>query len=143
MFDTIHINADKLPVSDIDKSILSNVIEYQTKSFDNLLDEYYINDDDEIKIRRFDFEDVPPEKRKYPDPNHKLHFIGALRQVNERFEDFYYTGTFIFYTSVNDDWYQFEASAMYGKVLQITGGREKKSGEELRLERENKLKDIL
>ena len=45
MFDTIHINSAMLPVTDEEKKLFGKSPDWQTKSLDCTLDDYYITDD--------------------------------------------------------------------------------------------------
>jgi len=152
MYDYLIIDVNKLPISEKDKLILGEKPCFQTKDFDDLMQEIYITDTNELKSLDFDTEIVPPEEREYKDPNHVLHLLGSVRRVNKRFtllKD--YNGNVNFYTLTGSEdsdtkekkiWFEFDAEVKDGIVLNITGGRELTPQEILRLERMNKLNKL-
>ena len=145
MFDHIFININKLPLPESQKKLFNKNQEFQTKDLDNILTEYYITDDNLLMVNKFEYETVPPEERDYPDPNSKFHFFGSMRRINERLEIVDYKGTLNFYTSINKykQWYEFVATFVNGKMIDIVGGlnyKEEQYKLKIRKEKINKLR---
>jgi hypothetical protein len=128
MFDDLIINTDMLPVSDEEKKLIGNNPNWQTKDFDCDLTEIYITDEGDLKINRWDCEEVPKEERPYPDGEGLSGLIGSLRRVNERLETIPYHGYVYFYSTIGNDWYEFVAKFTNGKLECINGGKNKQSG---------------
>lgn len=119
LYDNVIINVDMLNVSDEDKVRLKNQA-FQTKDFDNEMTDIHIEDDGRIKIKRFDYQEVPVEERPYPNAEGLLAFMGSIREVNVTYE--YLTdlhGYFKFYTSVGDEQFKFKAKFTDGKLIKI------------------------
>lgn len=120
MFDNVYVNVDDLPISLKDKRRLVDAT-YQTKSFDNVLEDYYIKND-ELLVEKGDWVEVPPEEREYPDPESGfLHMFGSMRMDNKRLELSSYTGTANFYTAADDnnEWFEFEMKVIEGGIVYI------------------------
>lgn len=117
-FDSIIVNSELLPVSDIKKLFLKNAI-FQTKNFDCLDDTYYITLDGKLQREFCDLEEVPPKERPYPNPKHKLHNVGSLKKVNCTYKDIDFHGILIFYQSISHEWYEFNAKFTDGKLVSI------------------------
>lgn len=126
MFDYLIINTDKLPVTDEEKKLIGENPGWQTKDFDCELTEIYITDEGELKINRWNYEEVTKEERPYPDGEGLLGLMGSLRRVNERLEKIEYHGCVFFYSIIGDDWYEFFAKFTDGKLVSIEGGKEEK-----------------
>ena len=124
MFDNLYIHTDMLPVSDLEKQIIGNNPGWQTKCFDCELTEIYITDNGELKINRFNYEDVPKKDRPYPNDEGLLGLSGSIRRVNERLETIPYHGVIHFYSNIVGDWYEFFAKFTDGKLESIEGGKE-------------------
>ena len=123
MFDTLYINIDKLPISDKEKETIGNDTEWQTKSFDCVLTEIYITDQNELKINRWNYEEVPLEDRPNPTKEGMLGFMGSVRRTNERLETMPYHGYINFYGNAGGDWYEFNAKFTDGQLQGIEGGK--------------------
>lgn len=123
MYDNLIINTDKLPVTDEEKKLIGENPGWQTKDFDCYLTEIYITDEGELKINRWNYEEVPNEERPYPNGEGLLGLMGSLRRVNERLEAIQHNGYVNFYSKIGDDWYEFYAKFTDGKLVSIDGGR--------------------
>ena len=119
MFDNLIINTDKLPVSDEEKKLIGKNPNWQTKDFDCDLTEIYITDEGELKINRWNYEEVPKEERPHPDGEGLWGLMGSLRRVNERLETTPYHGYVNFYSTVNNIWYEFNAKFTDGQLVNI------------------------
>ena len=126
MYDNLIINTDKLPVTDEEKKLIGENPGWQTKDFDCDLTEIYITDEGELKINRWNYEEVPKEERPHPNGEGLLGLIGSLRRVNERLEAIQHHGYVNFYSNIGDDWYEFFAKFTDGKLVSIEGGKEAK-----------------
>ena len=121
MYDYLFIDTNKLPVSDEKKNIIGKNPDWQTKSLDCELTEVYITDDNFLKINKFEYEEVPKEKREFPNDTSIKGFIGSVKRINERLETTPYTGSIIFYSNVNtqEEWYEFKADFVSGKLTSL------------------------
>ena len=124
MFDTLYVNVNLLPITNEEQELFEEDCSFQTKDFDCELSEIYITDDGELKINRFEYEEVPKEERPHPDVDGLMSLAGSLRRINERLETIPYHGIVNFYTQVNNVWYEFFAKFDDGKLDIITGGKE-------------------
>ena len=124
MYDNLIINTGKLPVTDEEKMLIGESPGWKTKDFDCDLTEIYITNDGELKINRWDYEEVPKEERPYPNGEGLRGLIGSLRRVNERLETIQHHGYVNFYSNIGDDWYEFFAKFTDGKLISIEGGKE-------------------
>jgi len=124
MYDNLIINTDKLPVSDEEKKLIGKNPDWKTKNFDCNLTEIYITDEGELKINRWNYEEVPKEERPYPNDEGLFGLMGSLRQVNERIETIAYHGYVNFYSNIGNDRYMFLAKFTDGKLVSIEGGKE-------------------
>lgn len=126
MFDVVKVNTDRLPVSDKEKLLIdeSNV-EWQTKDLDCILTEIYITDEKELKINRWDLEEVPKEKRPFPNGKGLQEIMGSFKRVNQHLETLNHTGWICFYGYIGNDFYQFNAKFVDGKLITIGGGKRK------------------
>lgn len=124
MFDNLIINTEKLPVSDEEKKAIGENPNWQTKDFDCILTEIYITDDGELKINRWNYEEVPKEERPHPDGEGILGLMGSLKRANERLETIPYHGYVNFYSDIKGNWYEFFAKFTNGKLECIEGGKE-------------------
>lgn len=116
MYDHLFIDTNKLPISEQEKKELGSEPGWQTKDFDNLLTEVYITDEGELKINRWEYEEVPPEENAEGMPG----VIGSFKRVNERLETVPLTGCVLFYTGGGKEkWYEFVAFFVKGFLLQI------------------------
>ena len=120
MFDHLIINKNILPLSDEDKSKIPDTIYWQTKDFDCQLTEIYITDDGLVKINRFEHEIVPKNERPHPNEEGILGLAGSIRRINERLETIDYHGYINFYSTVNDEWFEFKAKFTDGTLTNIT-----------------------
>ena len=119
MFDYVIISTDMLPVSDEEKIRIGSNPGWQTKSLDNLLSEVYINDSGELNILNFDLEEIPKDVLTIDEDNILSRSFGDMRRINERLDFISYTGTVVFYTSVSEDWYEFTATFVLGKLVSL------------------------
>ena len=130
MFDTIFVNVYLLPLNKdelelFQKTYESDIINCQTKDLDCDLTEIYITDEGDLKINRWEYEEVPKEERPHPNAEGLLGLAGSLRRINQRLEMIYHNGTVVFYTDIGDLWYEFTATFTNGKLDYIEGGKEK------------------
>lgn len=144
MFDNIIVNADILPdLTQEEKSLLNEVKGWQSKDFENILTDIHIVEDQELKykhsfvdrnfpyklqIKKSDWVEVPIDQRPHSDVSTILSLAGSIRETNIRIVDLNYTGTFIFYTTVDKNigigaketiWYEFVGQAENGKIKSI------------------------
>ena len=105
MFDSLYFDKEILPLSDDILKDLPDDIEWQTKSLECVLDRLIIKDG-ELLVQRYETELTPENERPYPNDS-RLSFIGMYRQINERFEKYDYTGSMMFYSDLNSNWYEF------------------------------------
>lgn len=125
MYDNLIINIDKLPLSDEEKRLMGKNTIWQTKDFECILTEIYITDDDELKINKWNYIEVPKKERKNPDSEGLSGLCGSLKRVNERLENIYYHGHVNFYSYINENFYEFFAKFDNGKLVSIEGGKTK------------------
>ncbi len=126
MYDYLIINTDKLPIAKKDKELLGENPKWQTKDFDCILSSAEITDDGLLRFRRFE---------SYWDKNAVSGFSkatgikGALCEKNHRWEDIPMHGFVNFYThDKNNEWWEFYAKFTDGKLVEITGGKEERTG---------------
>ena len=119
MFDTIKINKDLLPLSDYEKTLVTDDIDWQTKDFDSCLTEIYINDDGTLDEMNFEYEEVPLEERPYPNADGYMKFAGSMRRTNEHKVRLNYHGMVNFYTHIDSEWFEFEAKFTDGILVDI------------------------
>lgn len=98
-------------------------IDFQTKDFDCLMDNYKITSDGKLIKEYSEWENVPPEERKYP-PGDINHFIGSLRKINIYWGEIQYHGVINFYTYREkgenfSEWIEFDAIFSHGKLEEI------------------------
>jgi len=127
MYDNLIINTYNLPVSEEEKKLIGKNPNWQTKDFDCELTEIYITDEGELKISKWDYEEVPREERPHPDDDGIRGLIGCIKRVNERLEVIPHHGYVNFYSNIGNDWYEFFAKFTNGKLECIEGGMEKKN----------------
>ncbi len=119
MYDTLIISTEKLPISDEEKKIIGKSPNWQTKSFDCEMTEIYITDEGELKINRWEYEEVPKEERPYPNEEGLKGLIGCLRRINERLETISHHGFVNFYAKVEENIYSFSAKFTNGNLVSI------------------------
>lgn len=119
MFDYLFIDTNMLPISDEEKIIIGDEPGWQTKDFDNVMTEIYITNDGELKINQWEYEDVPKEERPHPDDDGIKGLFGSVRRSNESLETIPHHGYVIFYSSINREWYEFNAKFTDGKLVEI------------------------
>lgn len=120
MFDNLHINTDKLPVSDEEKKLIGKNPNWQTKDFDCMLTDIYITDEGELTIRKFTYGWDETQKNGFGT-------MGVLTEENVRTEVKPHHGYVNFYSNIGKDWYEFFAKFTNGKLECIEGGREKQN----------------
>ena len=119
MFDYLFIDKNMLPISDEEKIIIGDEPGWQTKDFDNVMTEIYITNDGELKINQWEYEDVPKEDRPFPDDDGIKGLFGSVRRSNENLETIPHHGYVNFYSSINREWYEFNAKFTDGKLVEI------------------------
>ena len=119
MFDYLFIDTNMLPISDEEKIIIGDEPGWQTKDFDNVMTEIYITNDGELKINQWEYEDVPKEERPHPDDDGIKGLFGSVRRSNESLETIPHHGYARFYSSINREWYEFNAKFTDGKLVEI------------------------
>ena len=120
MFDNLHINTDKLPVSDEEKKLIGKNPNWQTKDFDCMLTDIYITDEGELTIRKFTYGWDETQKNGFGT-------MGVLTEENVKTETIPHHGYVNFYSTIGKDWYEFFAKFTNGKLECIEGGREKQN----------------
>ncbi len=94
MYDNLIINRHLLPLRYEDFDYLTDIdyarINWQTKSFDNVLTDIYIKDDKRLYVENFEYEDVPMGERPYPNASGIMGLCGCLRKINVRIEPLEY-----------------------------------------------------
>ena len=123
MYDYLFINTNKLPISDEEKDNLGVTPGWQTKDFDCLLTDIHITDDGEILISKCVYIEVPKKDRLYPNANGLKGLFGSIVKDSEHFEKVLYDGCVEFYTNINDEFYEFKAIFVSGKLQSIIGGK--------------------
>jgi hypothetical protein len=119
MFDYLFIDTNMLPISDEEKIIIGDEPGWQTKDFDNVMTEIYITNDGELKINQWEYEDVPKEERPHPNDDGIKGLFGSVRRSNESLETIPHHGYVRFYSSINREWYEFNAKFTDGKLVEI------------------------
>lgn len=137
MFDNLIVDNKILP--DLTEDEMSQLKDWQTKSFENTLTNVYIVEDNKfnhsfikgtastsykLQIKEFDWEEVPMDERPYPNSEGFESLMGCMREVNVRIVDHDLTGFFRFYTYLGDFlskciWYEFIGEAKNGKIISI------------------------
>ena len=125
-FDYLIINTDKLPVTDEEKKLIGKNPNWQTIDFDGDITEIYITDEGDLKINRWNYEEVPKEERPHPDGEGLLGLMGSYRRANERLETIEHNGYVKFWSHIGRDWYEFSAKFTDGKLVSIEGGKDAK-----------------
>ena len=120
MFDNLHINTDKLPVSDEEKKLIGKNPNWQTKDFDCMLTDIHITDEGELTIRKFTYGWDETKKNGFGT-------MGVFTEENVHTEKIPYHGYVNFYSNVGNEWYEFFAKFTNGKLECIEGGREKQN----------------
>ena len=118
MFDYVKIDFDMLPLTDEEKAKYYEnklSLEFQTKDFDCEMTEIHITKDGELKINRWEYEEVPKEERPYPNDEGLKGLFGSLRRKNERLETVNYHGYVYFYSMD----LEFSAKFTDGKLVEI------------------------
>lgn len=107
---------------------------FQTKEFDNLLDEYLITKDGELVRTIKEWSMVPEEKRPFYGtsewddyPIYKM--FGSIKTEKTGKEKIEYHGYVHFHTIVNNVFYDLKAKFTDGKVVDLVIERENKLGE--------------
>jgi len=140
MYDTIKINKDLLPISDYEKTLVTEDIDWQTKDFNSCLTEIYINDDGTLDEVEFEYEEVPIEERPYPNADGFMKMAGSMRRTNERKVRLYHHGMINFYSHIDDEWFEFRAKFTDGIMVDINRIN---STEQIKtIERQKKLNSI-
>lgn len=119
MFDYLFIDTNLLPITKEEKELIGENREFQTKDFDRELTEVYITNEGEVKVNRFEMEEVPKEERPYMNEVGISNLFGCLRRVNERLETINHHGYVRFYTNVDKTWFEFSAKFTDGKMVNI------------------------
>ena len=137
MFDNLIVDNKILP--DLTEDEISQLKDWQTKSFENMLTNVYITEEKtlnhsfidgsgstsyKLQIKESDWEEVPMEERPYPNAEGLRALMGCMREVNVRIVDYDLTGFFKFYTHLGDfnstyTWYEFIGEAKNGKIISI------------------------
>ena len=99
MYDNIKINKSMLPISEAEKETMEEFEDFQSRDFRCLLDEYEIRDDGTLWWNKEGWGEklVPREE--------PLHW--------------YYNGTLNFYTDINNEWIEFNATFKDGIMVGI------------------------
>lgn len=105
MFDTVYVSLSKLPISEEDRANIDEKDGFQTKDFDCELAFLYIEDDGKLVRREPTWGEIERD-----DSPKILNFHGWFR--------FYTLGK-------NRDWYEFQAKFTDGRLVEITGGKDK------------------
>jgi len=119
MFDYLFIDTNLLPITKEEKELIGENHEFQTKDFDRELTEIYITNEGEVKVNRFEMEEVPKEERPYMNEVGIFNLFGSIRRVNERLETINHHGYVRFYTNVGETWFEFSAKFTDGKMVNI------------------------
>lgn len=111
MFDYFQIDHHYLPI-DNHKEFKDEV--YQTKSLNNVLDEFFC-ENQKLYVNTYNVEIVDDKDLPYPDKP----FIGCMRRIPTGHELFNYTGEVRFYTRKNEEWYEFIAFFVNGNLIDV------------------------
>jgi len=120
MYDNLHINTDKLPVTDEEKKLIGKNPNWQTKDFDCMLTDIHITDEGELTIRKFTYGWDETQKNGFGT-------MGVLTEENVNTETIPHHGYVNFYSNIGKHWYEFFAKFTNGKLECIEGGREKQN----------------
>ena len=95
--------------------------EFQTKDFECSMVEYEISDDGRMLQPIWHSEEVPKEKRPYPNDDGFLGLCGSMKTVVEKMHDMNFHGIVYFYTSTgpNHDWHSYNAKFTEGQLVEI------------------------
>ena len=115
MYDNLHINTDKLPVSDEEKKLIGKNPNWQTKDFDCMLTDIHITDEGELTIRKFTYGWDETQKNGFGT-------MGVLTEENVKTETIQHHGYVNFYSNIGKEWYEFFAKFTNGKLECIEGG---------------------
>lgn len=114
MFDTIYC---KVPLPE--NSPFDSTTPFQTKSIDEpVMTTYVIEEDGRLMHRTGYYETVPENERPYPE-GHKLAFIGSIRFIETGWEPVDIHARVVFYASVGDVWYDYEATFTHGQLEEL------------------------
>lgn len=115
MFDEIFVNPKVIPNA---KEWMTEEIRWQTKDLDSLLDDYKIDENGKFLKYNTKYEETPDDELPFPE----LPFIGAWREVDGtgEFNPYLYTGTIYFYTSYEDNWWEYKAEFYNGTMIAIS-----------------------
>jgi hypothetical protein len=106
MFDTVYINSSLLPVTAQEQERLRK-IDFQTKSLDSRLADVYITDEGYLEMVDSPFMADGDSDNEEGKPLYKRYRLADA------------TGQLDFYTSLDDQWYQFQATFDEGKLIRI------------------------
>jgi len=116
MFDTIKVDSSLLPVED-DERILLDGINFQTKSFNNFMDDYEITHDGELLMYSYKMINLEVEKNGDED---WTGMFGRTKRVLDRKSKVDYHGMINFYYyDKEDNWFEFKARFTDGQLEYI------------------------
>lgn len=97
---------------------------FQTKSFENMMEHYTITEDGRIIQHTVRYESVPEEERPFYgtdrwETSALAKFCGAMRSVPTGDVYLDLTGTINFYNSKGCEWFEYSATFVDGKLIDI------------------------
>jgi hypothetical protein len=95
--------------------------DFQTKTFpDPLMTIYKITNEGKLLQEQWHYEDVPEEERPcYPFKNDWESVIGMVKKITDGWKELDFHGWLTFYTSVNKEWFEYEAKFTDGNLVKI------------------------
>ena len=122
LFDRLYIDKELLPLESDIKKYIPDSFEWQTKSLDNIMTEYFINSDKTIDVNIYEYIEVPKDKRPYPNPQTPLESIlGSIKKVYRGKERLNITKDIKFHSSIPilDKWVCLKVTFEDGKLVDI------------------------
>lgn len=115
MFDRIYVDLSMLPTQECE---VMDDHEWQTKDLECQLDSYFITKDGKLLLNKVEYEWDPEADAGI------LGMKGDMKKLSEKMEVVPHHGIIRFYSSIDDDWYEFSAKFTDGNLVSITGGKE-------------------
>lgn len=112
MYDYLKVSIDKLPITNEEKELHGDNLNFQTKEFECTLNTYFITDDGLLQYRHFN--------QDYLDTTDELFAnIGVPDETNGTLVTIPYHGVFRFYDFFGEHFTEFNAKFTDGKLVEI------------------------